>query len=107
MTEQNRAPILSGKHYETASAFTPESLLREARRQKGLPAVVVPESLELAISYIDDGQLRDEAIVAASRIAELLLPTHPKEASAAIKKILAVSIDKALKARLERQLKKR
>ena len=36
-------PILSHKHYNVSSAFTPESLLREARRQKGLAIVAVPE----------------------------------------------------------------
>ncbi len=36
-------PILSHKHYDSPSAFTPESLLREARRQKGLPVAAVPE----------------------------------------------------------------
>jgi len=30
-------PILSHKHYSAASAFKPENLLREARRQKSLP----------------------------------------------------------------------
>src|SRR4051794_41139380 len=35
-------PILSHKHYDQPSAFTPESLLREARRQRGRPAVAVP-----------------------------------------------------------------
>jgi uridine phosphorylase len=36
-------PILADKHYQTPSAFTPDSLLREARRQKRLSADVVPE----------------------------------------------------------------
>lgn len=36
-------PILSNKHFDAPSAFTPESLLREARRQKGLAAAVVPD----------------------------------------------------------------
>src|SRR5712692_3683668 len=36
-------PILAHKHYSAASAFKPENLLREARRQKGLPAATVPE----------------------------------------------------------------
>jgi uridine phosphorylase len=36
-------PILSDKHYEDPSVFVPESLLREARRQKGLDDRVVPE----------------------------------------------------------------
>jgi uridine phosphorylase len=36
-------PILSDKHHDTPSAFTPESLLREARRQKGAGAVAVPK----------------------------------------------------------------
>jgi hypothetical protein len=36
-------PILRNKHYDLASAFTPESLLREARRQKDVPNTPVPE----------------------------------------------------------------
>jgi uridine phosphorylase len=36
-------PILRHKHYEARSAFTPESLLRQARRQKQLPNIAVPE----------------------------------------------------------------
>jgi uridine phosphorylase len=36
-------PILSHKHYGAASAFRPENLLREARRQKALAAAAVPE----------------------------------------------------------------
>src|SRR5882762_274940 len=36
-------PILAHKHYDAASAFKPENLLREARRQKGLPEAPVPE----------------------------------------------------------------
>ena len=35
-------PILSDKHHDAPSAFTPESLLREARRQKGAESVSVP-----------------------------------------------------------------
>jgi uridine phosphorylase len=37
-------PILSHKHYDAASAFRPESLLREARRQKNLSDIPVPET---------------------------------------------------------------
>ena len=36
-------PILSHTHYDAASTFKPENLLREARRQKGLPEAPVPE----------------------------------------------------------------
>lgn len=36
-------PILRDKHLAAASAFTPESLLREARRQKNLPDIPIPE----------------------------------------------------------------
>jgi len=36
-------PILAHKHYSAASAFKPENLLREARRQKSLPEAPVPE----------------------------------------------------------------
>lgn len=36
-------PILRRKHYASPSAFAPQNLLREARRQRGLPEVSVPE----------------------------------------------------------------
>jgi len=37
------APILTNKRHAAPSAFTPENLLREARRQKGLATASVPE----------------------------------------------------------------
>lgn len=43
MTAEEAPPILANKHYSMASAFKPENLLREARRQKGLPTGTVPE----------------------------------------------------------------
>lgn len=44
MTEHEEVPpILMDKHYASPSAFTPESLLREARRQKGAAADPVPD----------------------------------------------------------------
>jgi uridine phosphorylase len=44
MADRGRLPpILAGKDYAAASVFTPSNLLREARRQKGLAAVPVPE----------------------------------------------------------------
>src|SRR5262245_51995904 len=36
-------PILAHKHYAAVTAFTPENLLREARRQTGLPQTPVPQ----------------------------------------------------------------
>lgn len=36
-------PILADKHYQEPSVFTPENLLREARRQKGAGKTTVPE----------------------------------------------------------------
>lgn len=44
MTRHSAAesPLLANKHYAAPSAFTPENLLREARRQKGLADAPVP-----------------------------------------------------------------
>lgn len=36
-------PLLQNKHYERAAVFAPQSLLREARRQRSLPVGDVPE----------------------------------------------------------------
>lgn len=47
------SPLLRHKRYEAPSAFTPESLLREARRQKGIAVAAVP-----AVCVLDpDGDL--------------------------------------------------
>jgi uridine phosphorylase len=43
VSEASAAPILRHKRYEASSAFTPENLLRQARRQKRLPNVAVPD----------------------------------------------------------------
>jgi uridine phosphorylase len=40
--DQDLPPILRRKDYATASVFTPENLLREARRQKGIATARVP-----------------------------------------------------------------
>jgi hypothetical protein len=42
VSEAKTPPILLHKRYEASSAFTPESLLREARRQKRLANIAVP-----------------------------------------------------------------
>lgn len=36
-------PIVTGKNHASPSMFRPEALLREARRQKELPLIAVPE----------------------------------------------------------------
>jgi len=36
-------PILAQKHYTRPSAFTPENLLREARRQKRITSSNIPD----------------------------------------------------------------
>ena len=43
VSEATTPPILRHKCYESASEFTPENLLRQARRQKRLPNITVPE----------------------------------------------------------------
>ena len=42
-TDDHTPPILSNKESDAVSAFTPESLLREARRQKKLSDIAVPK----------------------------------------------------------------
>src|SRR5260221_1892496 len=43
MSSEPKVPILAGKDYRAASVFEPANLLREARRQKGLPPAAMPE----------------------------------------------------------------
>ncbi len=43
MDDQDLPPILAGKSYGAPSAFTPENLLREARRQKAAAVDPVPD----------------------------------------------------------------
>src|SRR5712691_11393975 len=49
------APLFAPRDYEAPSMFTPQNLLREARRQKGLPPGTVPD-----VCVLDpDGDLVD------------------------------------------------
>ena len=60
-------PILRGKDHRAFSVFTPEALLREARRQKAAPAADVPE-----ICVLDpDGDIVEHLVAngAATRFA--------------------------------------
>jgi len=43
MGKPSTTPILSGKDHAAPSVFEPANLLREARRQKGLPQAAIPE----------------------------------------------------------------
>ncbi len=43
MNDRDLPPILRGKNHEAPSCFTPESLLREARRQKAAASEPVPD----------------------------------------------------------------
>ncbi len=42
VSDTEKPPILAGKHYDMPSAFTPENMLREARRQKSAAIEPVP-----------------------------------------------------------------
>jgi hypothetical protein len=41
--ERSDSPLFEAKRYDEPSVFTPESLVREARRQKDLPEQSVPD----------------------------------------------------------------
>ena len=43
MSDDENLPILANKNYDAPSAFTPENLLREARRQKSASLQPVPD----------------------------------------------------------------
>lgn len=58
--EGSTPPILADKHHDAPSAFTPESLLREARRQKGAEAIAVPKVCLLDPDGDIERQLRAE-----------------------------------------------
>ena len=61
------APLFTPKDYEAPSMFTPQNLLREARRQKGLPPGTVPD-----VCVLDpDGDLVDHL-----RASDRLMPHH-------------------------------
>jgi len=64
MTNQNDAPIIAYKDHLLPSVFTPENLLREARRQKSIPEGTVPK-----VCILDpDGDIVQN--LASSRLAE-------------------------------------
>ncbi len=71
-----------------------------------LPAVVTGRSLEIAMKYVEDPTLGASAVVAAAQLAEALLPSSPDLAREAIPKILKVTNDPIVRARLQRAISK-
>ena len=64
MIDQNDAPIITHKDHLSPSVFTPENMLREARRQKSTPDGTVPK-----VCILDpDGDIVQN--LASSRLAE-------------------------------------
>ena len=55
MTDDELPPILAGKRYDSPSAFTPESLLREARRQKSAEGESYPLGAMPQTSFLLSG----------------------------------------------------
>jgi len=71
----DQPPILSGKRFDEASVFTPEALLREARRQKDMGAGDVPE-----ICILDpDGDIVAAREASGKRARYRMLPVCPSE----------------------------
>lgn len=71
-----------------------------------LPAVVTGRSLEIAMKYVEDPTLGASAVVAAAQLAEALLPSSPDLVREAIPKILKVTNDPIVRARLQRAISK-
>src|SRR5262245_54476296 len=67
MTKSARPPLLTSKHHTEPSAFVPENLLREARRQKGLKDGTVP-----SVCVLDpDGDIVRQTKTAGRAIRDL------------------------------------
>jgi HEAT repeat protein len=71
-----------------------------------LAAVRTPEALEMALSLTCDKALRGEATKTAAALAEALRTSHPAASRAAIHRLLPLTNDPALRARLNRLLEK-
>lgn len=75
----------------------------DERRQvlSGLGEMRAAEALDLVAPCLDDTEVAGEAASAAVAIAERLRDSHPKEAKAAMQKVLAVSKDRRVVRRAE------
>jgi hypothetical protein len=66
--------------------------------------VRVPECLAYVLSCLGNPELHDQALAAAAELAEGMKESHPKEARAALEKILALTKDEKLRAHVDRLL---
>lgn len=71
----------------------------------GLATAPVPESLQLALSMLDDAAARAEAAQAAIQLAVALQATHAAEVRAALNRVIAASTDDAQRQDAQRLLK--
>ncbi len=71
----------------------------------GLGEVRAPEALGLVLPCLDDKDIAGEAASAAINIADRLRDSHPKEAKAAVEKVLEISKDRRVVRKAEEILK--
>jgi HEAT repeat protein len=72
----------------------------------GLGAIAALQALTLAAPMLDDPDVRAEAAQAVIHIADSISARQPREAGAALKKVLAISTDPAARISAETALKK-
>ena len=64
MTDHNHPPIITHKDHLLPSVFTPENLLREARRQKSIPEGSIPR-----VCILDpDGDIVQNLLISCEKL---------------------------------------
>ena len=66
--------------------------------------VRTPDCLAYVLSRLDDGDLRDEALLAAAKLAEGMKESHPKQARPALERVLQMTKDEPLRKHIEKLL---
>ncbi len=96
-TDPENAKLTSSQRAELLKQVLPLARRPEEKRAAlaGLATVPDPEALKLVMPFLDDGEVRAEAVLAAVQIAGGIRLSHVEPASVALKKVLAVATDPA------------
>lgn len=105
---QEGSTVPVGEKLNTLQALQNISLNAEGKRQvlAGLASIADIKALHLAASMLEDGEVEPEAADAVVLIAKSISAKHPKEASAALRRVLAMSVDASVHKSARDALKK-
>ena len=103
--ESDRSAEETVKLYKQAMSLAPDATLKR-QVLSGLAGAKSLAAMQMAVEYLEDATLRQEAQVTVVKIADAIRRKHAQQAKAALQKVIQITKNDLLRAEAEKVLKK-